>query len=175
MTRAANFLSLKRLIEFPVLCALLMIFAPRIAAAPDNPDFSGSYTLKSAKGGDAPDKGEVWTLQIIQSETEIKIITIIEGHPSTESFPLNDSEQKCRNADGEEAQCSCEWKGKTLYLETIYAAHPTENGPEVEMHSRERLQLSTDRKTLTIRTETKAPQFPNLQMSEPTTEIYTRN
>jgi hypothetical protein len=60
-------------------------------------------------------------------------------------------------------------------LETIYTAHPTENGPDVEMHSRERLELSSDRKTLTIRTDTKAPQFSALEMSGATTEIYTRN
>jgi hypothetical protein len=155
--------------------AMAMFWTPQCARAADAPDFSGTYTLKSAKGGDQPDAGEVWTLQITQTAAEIKIVTTIDGHPSTEIFPLSGSEETCRNADGADAKCSGQWKGKTLVLETIYTAHPTENGPDVEMHSRERLELSSDRKMLTIRTDTKAPQFSALEMSGATTEIYTRN
>ena len=144
-----------------------------LAAGPA--DFAGSYTLKSAKGGDAPDKGDVWKLQISETPGEIKITRMIGGHPSTEIFPLDGKEEDCRESDGGDAKCSSEWKGKTLTLETVYTAHPTENGPDVEMHTRERLELSSDGKTLTIRSETKAPQYSYLQMHEPTTEVYVRD
>jgi hypothetical protein len=161
-----------RALRFAFVFAALCI--PRGARAAAAPDFSGSYTLKSANGTGAPDKREVWTLQITQTEAEITIVTAIDGHPSTEAFPLTDNERTCRNADGADAKCSGQWKGKTLVLETVYTAHPTENGPDVEMHARERLDLSADRKTLTIRTDTKAPQFPALEMSGATREIYAR-
>jgi hypothetical protein len=145
------------------------------AAQTEHTDFSGAYKLKSVKGEDKPDRDDTWTVQITQSESEIKIVTTLNGHPSTEVFPLNGSESKCRNADGDDAKCTVSWNGKTLTLETIYTAHPTENSPDVEMHNRERLELSNDRKTLTIRTDQKARRYPYLQISEPATETYTRD
>jgi hypothetical protein len=153
----------------------MLLFASLLCAAtPDHPDFSGSYTLKSVKGEDNPDNDETWTLQVTQTATEITIVTTLNGHPSTEVFPLNGSEAKCRNADGDGAKCMSAWSRKTLTLETVYIAHPTENSPDVEMHSRERLELSADRKRLTIRTDQKAPHYPYLRISPPTTETYIR-
>lgn len=163
-----------RIARTACLIGMAALFAAQPAIAANVPDFSGSYTLKSAKG-ESLDEGEVWTLQVTQTESEIKIITAIDGHPSTEIFSLSGKETKCANADGTDATCSAQWKGKTLVLETVYTAHPTENGPNVEKHTRERLDLSSDHKTLTIRTDTKAPEFPALEMSAPTTETYTRN
>jgi hypothetical protein len=159
-----------------LICVVLLLTTSFVhAATPDHPDFSGSYSLKSVKGEDKPDRDETWTVQITQSETEIKIVTSLNGHPSVEVFALNGSESKCHNADGDEAKCTASWNGKTLTLETIYTAHPTENSPDVEMHNRERLELSNAGKTLTIRSDQKAPRYPYLQISEPTTEIYTRD
>jgi hypothetical protein len=158
------------------ICALLFLSSSSArAATPDHPDFSGAYKLKSVKGEDKPDRDDTWTLQVTQTDTEITIVTTLNDHPSKETFPLNGSEAKCRNADGDDAKCTSTWNGKTLTLETIYVAHPTENSPDVEMHNRERLELSSDRKTLTIRSDQKAPRYPYLQISPPTTETYTRD
>lgn len=167
---------MKTRVYIPAFSLLLAatLFLPRVGAAADHPDFSGSYTLKAAKGEDL-DEGEVWTLQIAQTDAEIKIVTVIGGHQSTEVFPLTGSDANCVAADGTDGTCSAMWQGKTLVLETVYTAHPVENGPDVEKHTRERLDLSSDRKTLTVRTDTKAPQFPNLAMGAPTTETYTRD
>ncbi len=143
--------------------------------AANMPDFSGSYSLKSVKGEDKPDSGDALSLQVAQTATEIKITTVTDGHPSTERFSLNQNGAKCTDADGGDATCTAQWKGKTLVLERVYTAHPTENGPDVEMHTRERLDLSSDGKTLTIRTDTKAPDYPALQMTDDTTEVYARN
>jgi hypothetical protein len=114
-------------------------------------------------------------LQVSETADEIKITRLIEGHPNVEIFPLDGKQEPCRDSDGGDAKCSSAWKGKTLTLETVYTAHPTENGPDVEMHTRERLDLSSDGRTLTIRSETKAPQYPYLQMHEASTEVYVRD
>ena len=151
-------------------------FAPVCAmGASGTLDFSGSYSLKSVKGEDAPGPGDALAVQIEQTATEIKLTTIVDGHPRTEEFGLSDAGVKCKDSDGGDATCSAQWKGKTLVLEKVYTAHPTQNGPDVEMHTRERLDLSSDRKILTIRTDTKAPDYPALQMSDATTEAYARN
>ena len=137
-------------------------------------DFSGSYTLKSAKGGDGPDKGEVWTLRVEQTESRITITRVMNGHSLPEAFSFG-SPMACRDADGGDARCSAQWKRKTLELETDYATHPTESGPEVEKQTRERLELSSNGKVLTIHSSTKAPEYPALSMGEGTTEVYERD
>ena len=144
-------------------------------AASGTVDFSGAYSLKSVKGEEAPGPGDALSVQIVQTATEIKLTAIIDGHAKTEEFGLSDAGVKCKDSDGGDATCTAQWKGKTLVLNKSYTAHPTENGPDVEMHTRERLDLSSDRKTLMIRTDTKAPDYPALQMSDATTEVYTRN
>lgn len=150
--------------------------APLVAfAASGTPDLSGSYSLKSVKGEDQPGPGDALALQIVQTATEVKLTTITDGHPNTEEFGLGENGVKCKDSDGGDATCTAQWKGKTLVVEKVYTAHPTQNGPDVEMHTRERLDLSSDRKTLTVRTDTKAPDYPALQMSDATTEVYTRN
>jgi hypothetical protein len=157
--------------------ALVMIgicAAAGILWAADVPDFSGSWMLKSSKGEDGAGKTENLALKILQTPGEITITTITDGHPSNETVALGASGTACRDTDGGSATCSAQWKGKTLVLETVYTAHPTESGPDVEMHTRERLELSSDRKTLTIKTDTKAPEYPALEVSGGTTEVYAR-
>lgn len=154
---------------------LLALFWARLGTPPANlPDFSGAYTLKSVKGEDKPDPTEALSLQIAQTADEIKITTVTDGHASTESFPLGQGSGPCGGAASADSKCTAQWTGKVLELEMVYTAHPTENGPEIEMHTRERLQLSSDGKTLTIRTETKAPDYPALEMTPATTEVYAR-
>lgn len=155
---------------------LMFVFAalsaPIRTTAANIPDFSGSYSLKSVKGEEKPDRRDALSLQIAQTADEIKITTVTDGHPSTESFPLGQSGGHCGGAASADSKCTAQWTGKLLELEMVYTAHPTENGPEIEMHTRERLQLSSDGKILTIRTETKAPEYPALDMTPATTEVY---
>lgn len=152
---------------------LATLYAPVVASAANMPDFSGSYTLKSVKGEDKPDPTDALSLQIAQTVDEIKITTVTDGNPSTESFPLSQGGH-CGGTIAADSKCTAQWTGKLLELEMVYTAHPTENGPEIEMHTRERLQLSSDGKTLTIRTETKAPDYPALEMTPATTEVYAK-
>ncbi|HTZ74454.1 MAG TPA: hypothetical protein VMB47_11070 [Candidatus Aquilonibacter sp.] len=154
--------------------AMFLLFCgPAVALAANMPDFSGSYTLKSVKGEDSPGPGDALSLQIAQTDAEIKITTVTDGVPTTATFSLKNNGE-CSGSNSGDSKCSAQWNGKSLDLETVYTAHPTENGPDVEMHTRERLQLSSDKNTLTIKTETKAPQYPALEMAPATTEVYTR-
>jgi len=164
---------MKRTIACPALAALLLLCTPLLALAANTPDFSGSYTLKSVKGEDNPGPGDALSLQITQTDAEIKLTTVTDGVPSTAIFSLK-ADGKCGGSNSDDSKCTVQWNGKALDLETVYTAHPTENGPDVEMHTRERLQLSSDKKTLTIKTETKAPEYPALEMAPGTTEVYTR-
>lgn len=148
-----------------------MLCVPLAASAANMPDFSGAYTLKSVKGEDKPGPGDALSLQIAQTADEIKLTTVTDGNPSTDIFPLTQGGH-CGGTIAENSKCTAQWTGKLLELETVYTAHPTENGPEIEMHTRERLQLSSDGKTLTVRTETKAPDYPALEMTPATTEVY---
>lgn len=158
------------------ICRVGLIFlvglcASLAASAANMPDFSGAYTLKSVKGEDKPGPGDALSLQIAQTADEIKITTVTDGNPSTDIFPLTQGGH-CGGAVAADSKCTAQWTGKLLELETVYTAHPTENGPEIEMHTRERLQLSSDGKTLTVRTETKAPDYPALEVTPATTEVY---
>ena len=165
---------MRRVVRIPSVVCLAIFALPLVAAAANLPDFSGSYALKSVKGEDKPDPGQAVSLQIAQTNDEIKITTITDGHPSTEIFPLGNSEGRCGGTIATDSKCSALWNGKILVLESVYTAHPTENGPDVEMHTRERLQLSSDGMLLTIRTDTKAPEYPALEMSPPSAEVYAR-
>jgi hypothetical protein len=151
---------------------LVALWAPLRTPAANMPDFSGAYTLKSVKGEDRPDPSDALSLKIAQTADEIKITTVTDGQPSTETFPLGQGGGHCGGSASEDSKCTAQWTGKMLELEMVYTAHPTENGPEIEMHTRERLQLSSDGKTLTIRTETKAPDYPAFEMTPATTEVY---
>ncbi len=164
---------MKRTNTRSALAALVLLCTPLAALAANMPDFSGSYTLKSVKGEDSPGPGDALSLQIAQTDAEIKITTVTDGVPSTAIFSLKD-DGKCGGTNSDDSKCTAQWNGKALDLETVYTAHPTENGPDVEMHTRERLQFSADQKTLTIKTETKAPEYPALEMAPATTEVYTR-
>lgn len=160
------------------ICGVVFMFLATLcvslaASAANIPDFSGAYTLKSVKGEDKPGPGDALSLQIAQTADEIKLTTVTDGNPSTEIFPLIPGGH-CGGTIGADSKCTGQWTGKVLDLEMVYTAHPTENGPEIEMHTRERLQLSSDGKTLTIRTETKAPDYPALEMTPATTEVYER-
>lgn len=154
-----------------LLVLLATLWAPVAVSAANMPDFSGTYTLKSVKGEDKPGPGDALSLQIAQTADEIKITTVTDGNPSTEIFPLSQGGH-CGGTVAADSKCTAQWTGKALDLEAVYTAHPTENGPEIEMHTRERVQLSSDGKTLTIRTETKAPDYPALEMTPATTEVY---
>jgi hypothetical protein len=151
---------------------------PRIRAA-DNAklDFSGAYTLSGAKGSFKIDKASSWLLDVVQNEAEIKITKTLAGKATTNRFMLDGTEVPYVSEGGVRGTCTAKWKGKTLIIDTSIATRPQRGGPEVRIHTREQWTLSSDLKTVTIRSDV---DFPNsglggFQVVEPWSEIYTRS
>ena len=159
--------------SFSVIASLL-IASTTLAA--DRPDFSGSYTLAAGKGDK---KGEVWTLQVTQTESAINVTRVAGGHQNINKFPLDGSEAPYTSPGGPTGTCKGQFKGRNVILDTFITTRPQPNGPAVQMHTRERWELSKDSKTLTIRNNVDFPQYSSLlngfQVVKPWTEIYTRN
>jgi len=160
---------------FALLAALLVVASTIIAA--DRPDFSGSYTLTGSKGALKLKKGTFWTLRVVQSESAIEVTRVMDGNQNTNKFRLDGSEEAYNSPGGQTGTCKALFKGKYLILDTFVTTHPQQNGPAVQVHTRERWELSLDSKTLTIRSDVDFPLSPlhGFQVIQPWSEIYTRN
>ena len=160
-----------------MLAVLLGAVASIVAA--DKFDFSGSYTLKKTSGAAKPGKSEVWILRVNQSESAIEVTRELNGRHYVNKFPLDGSEGKYVSPGGPTGTCKAQLKSKSLILDSFVTTHPQPNGPAVQMHTRERWDLSSDSNTLKIHTDVNFPQFSgtlnDFQVVEPWTEIYIRN
>lgn len=153
----------------------LLVASPRTEAA-DRPDFSGSYSLKSANGSKS---GEVWTLQVIQTESALNVTKVADGHPNINKFPLDSGDGAYASPGGPIGTCKGQFKGRKMILDMFVTTRPQPNGPAVQMHTRERWELSKDSRTLTIHSDVDFPKFSGLlngyQVVQPWSEIYIRN
>ena len=139
--------------------------------------FSGSYTLKKTSGAARPGRDSV--LRVTQSESAIAVTRELNGRQYVNNFRLDGSEGKYVSPGGATGTCKAQRKSKSLILDSFVTTHPQPDGPAVEMHTRERWELSKDSTTLKIHTDVNFPQFSGtlsgFQVVEPWTEIYTRN
>jgi hypothetical protein len=160
-----------------LLAALLGLKSTAVAA--DKRDFSGLYMLKEKTKQPKPEKGEAWTLRVTQTATAVEVTRVMDSHQNVNKFPLDGSEGPYVSPGGPTGTCKAQLKSKYLILDTFVTSHPQPNGPAVQMHTRERWELSSDSKTLKIRTDVDFPQFSGIlngfQVVEPWSEIYTRN
>jgi hypothetical protein len=160
-----------------ILAALLGLVAGTLGA--DKLDFSGSYTLKKTTSAAKPAKGEVWVLRVSQSESAIEVTRVLNGHKYVNKFPLDGSEGTYVSPGGPTGTCKGQLKSKYLILESFVTSHPQLNGPAVQMHTKERWELSSDLNALRIRTDVDFPQFSGtlngFQVVEPWSETYVRN
>ncbi|MGB2590253.1 MAG: hypothetical protein WBG02_16190 [Candidatus Acidiferrum sp.] len=160
-----------------MLTLLLGVMASIVAA--DKFDFSGSYTLKKTSGAAKPGKGEVWTLRVSQSESAIEVTRELNGRQYVNRYPLDGSEGKYVSLGGPTGTCKAQLKSKSLILHSFVTTHPQSEGPAVQIHRRERWDLSSDSNTLKIHTDVSFPQFAGIlngfQAVKPWTEIYIRN
>jgi hypothetical protein len=160
-----------------ILAALLGLVVSTLGA--DKLDFSGSYTLKKTTGAAKPAKGEVWVLRVNQSESAIEVTRVLNGRQYVNKFPLDGSEGAYVSPGGPTGTCKGQLKPKYLILDSFVTSHPQLNGPAVQMHTKERWELSSDLKALRIRTEVDFPQFSGtlngFQVVEPWSETYARN
>jgi hypothetical protein len=169
-----NSCSLLRVAKLIILVAVPIVLLE--AAGADKPDFSGSYTLTSIKGGSKTKKPGNSTLQVSQTDTTIEVTRISDGNSIMNRFKLDGTETQYRSEGGAQGSGTARFKGKILTIDTQVATGPQANGPAVQIHTKEQWTLSADLKTLTIRTDV---EFPNsgiggFQLIEPWSEIYTR-
>ncbi|MGD0130695.1 MAG: hypothetical protein ABSE57_01570, partial [Bryobacteraceae bacterium] len=161
--------------EFRNLAADFLV-PPVTAAAGDKPNFSGSYLLTGSKGAFKFKKGTSQTVQVVQTESTIEITRTTEGLKNVNNTPLDGTEGVYNSPGGPRGKCAARFKGKSLVLDTLVVTRPQPKGPDVQIHTRERWELSSDSKTLTIRSDVDFPGSPvnDFQLIEPWTEIYSR-
>jgi hypothetical protein len=122
----------------------VVLLAPSTSIAADKTDFSGSYTLTGSKGGFKFPKGTSWTLRVIQTESELEITKTIDGKQDANTFQLDGSEGVYTSSGGQKGTGKAQIKGKTLVLDILLTTHPQPKAPSVQIHRRERLNLSSD-------------------------------
>lgn len=162
--------------------AYALVLATLLAAAAfavDKLDFSGSYNLIKTTGAAKPAKSEAWTLRVVQTESAIEVTRVLNGHQYVHKFPLDGSEGPYVSPGGLMGTCKAQFKSKSLILESFITSHPDPHGPDVQVHTRERWELSSDSNTLKIHTDVDFPQFsgtlPGFQVVQPWSETYIRN
>jgi hypothetical protein len=143
---------------------------------PGLPDFSGSYTISGGKGSFKFKKGMSQSLQVNQTAVALEITKTVNGTAIANRLPLDGSVGAYNSQGGPKGECTARFKGKSLVVDYVVTTHPQPNGPPVQIHTRERWELSSDAKTLTIRTDVDFTNSPlkDFQLVEPWSEIYTR-
>ena len=164
--------------RFPIrLVFAALLFMGSVIVAAERPSFSGSYTLKRDKVDSISNEATVWTLTVIQTEVAIEVTRVENGQWNVTRYPLDGTEGTYTSPGGAPGKCKGQFKRKNLILESVVPRHPLPNGPTVVVHTKERWELSSDSKKLTIHYDATIPQIPlnDNQVIEPSTEIYIRN
>jgi hypothetical protein len=150
---------MRRIFELVVWCACLSFIVPAAnASAADAPDFSGKYVLHAQKNAEG-DGADV-KLNVAQSATGIEVSQSEKGKTTTNLYPLGGLEGDYVSPGGPSGKCKAYFKGKYLFLESVVITRPASTGSPVHVHTTERWQLSSDAKTLTIRTDVDFPDAP---------------
>lgn len=114
------------------------------------------------------------TLSVVQTETLIEVTEAENGRTSANSYPLDGKENVYTSPGGMKGTCKGQRKKNYLILESFVTSRPQTNGPAVQIHTKQKWELSPDLKTLRIHTDVDSPQSP-ISVVEPWTDIYTRD
>ena len=115
-------------------------------------------------------------MEVSQADSTIEVTTNQNGLRTKNKFLFSGAESIYVSPGGVKGTSKTQLKGKTLTIETFINSSPTPNGNAVQLHTRERWELSSDSKTLTIHQQVDSPSVPGgFQVIEPWSEIYTRN
>jgi len=142
------------------ICAVSLLFVDltTISFAAEKTNYSGTYTVKQRKEPTTPDSP---TIRVVQTDAAIEITRTQQGAKTTNRFPLDGSVGDYISPGGVPGKCKAQLKDKYLLLESIVTTHPQPNAPPVRLHTKERWQLSSNSKILTIKTEVDFPDFPS--------------
>jgi hypothetical protein len=146
----------------------------RVAAA--DADFSGSYTLTMKKHTNNSEK-DVPTMRVVEDSTFIEVTRTVAGHQLSNVYPLTGSPGRFVSEGGQVGTCRASFKGNELILESFVNVSPQRGLPAMQVHTREKWELSRDMKTIKIRTNVEFPGSPLGAFSpvDPWTDVYARN
>lgn len=152
----------------------LALCAAATICAADRTNFSGSYTLTPRKEPRKSEQETVKTLTVVQTESSIEVTEVEGGRSSTYHYPLSGQDGIYITPTGLRGTCKAKLKKNDLILESFVTTRPDPNGPPVQIHTKQKWELSADLKTLRIHVEVDSPQSP-ISIVEPWTDTYTRN
>jgi len=165
------------MVRLGILPLVLLTLAPPagLSAASGNRDFSGSYTLVASRGA-FKSRGGAWLLEIVQTDKAIEMSKTIDGRKYTSKLPLNGSEGVYFTSSGQQGTGKAQFHGKTLVVDG-FVTHMESNAKGMDIHVREKWELSGDSKTLSNSVRVDFPKSPLEGYEEvaPWTEIYARN
>jgi hypothetical protein len=153
----------------------LFLMAPPAGVAAGNRNFSGSYTLVGSRGA-FKGRGGAWTLDIVQTESTIEISKTVDRRKFTNKFLLSGAEGDYTTTSGQVGTGKAQFRGKTLVIDG-YVTNVESTSPEMQIHTHEKWDLSSDSKTLSVNVHIDFPKskLEGYDAIEPWTEIYVRN
>ena len=144
---------------WPACVAVALTLAPVTSSAGEKLNFSGEYVAvdqskSSAEGENAP------TLDVVQNDDNVEITRVELGKKTVSHCPLNGSDGDYTSPGGVSGRCKVQLKPRYLILESIVLTRSQQAASPVRMHTKEKWQLSSDAKILTIKSDVDFPDFP---------------
>jgi hypothetical protein len=138
----------------------ILLFGTILLAA-DQPNFSGTYTLKHSKSEFMSSKNqsrqtgpdEIIILRVIQDTEKLEITRSEAGRETSSLFSMKSGQGIYMVPGGASGNGKIQFKAKRLLLESEVILQPLQSGPRVPFVITERWELSPDSKTLTIQNE----------------------
>jgi hypothetical protein len=136
----------------------LVAYSGTPGMAADKANYSGKYSLQGRKTASSNKIDS--TIEVVQSDDHIEITRMEQGSRMTNRYPLNGSEGAYTSPGGLAGKCKAQLKDKYLVLESEVTSKPSPNAPPMRIHTKERWQLSSDSKTLTVKSDVDFPDAP---------------
>ena len=139
-------------------------------------DYSGTYAAQQKSGKAGSPKPTV--IRVIQTDATIEIIRTENEKTVTNRLPLDGSEADYSSPTGKRGRGRVQFQGDDLLVEW-HVTTPGADGKPILWHTKERWKLSSDKRTLTIKSEVDSPDFAPAVMAaalpnNPWTDTYQR-
>jgi hypothetical protein len=138
--------------------ALAVVWEANTGLAADKVSYSGKYSIQARKTASGSETDA--TLEVVQNADSIEITRVEQGKRTINRYPLNGSEGDYTSPGGVAGKCKGQLKDKYLMLESVVAARPQPKAPPMRIHTKERWQLSSHSKILTVKSEVDFPDAP---------------
>ena len=141
-----------------VCAALILTLVSARSSASDKLNFSGKYIADQAKNSAEGENAS--TLEVVQSDDIVEITRVEFGKKTVSRCPLNGSDGDYTSPSGVSGKCKAQLKPKYLMLESVVLTRSQQAASPIRMHTKEKWQLASDAKTLTIKSDVDFPDFP---------------